>query len=212
MKLHWCPKTRSFRALWMLEEAGAAYERVLVDIRAGAQQDPAFLALNPMAKVPVLEHGAIIIADSTAICAWLADRLPEAGLAPSLNHTDRGSYLQWLIFPAAYMEPALVERQGGWKTNTHAHAWGDFDRVLAAMDAGLQKGPWLLGEHFSAADVTMGTGLGWGLKFGMIPATPLRTAYIERCEARPAYQRALAIDAGPEEAAPPPAGPKPPQD
>jgi glutathione S-transferase len=212
MRLHWCPRTRSLRALWMLEEAGAAYERVLVDIRAGEQRDPAFLALNPMAKVPVLEQGAIVIADSTAICAWLADRMPEAGLAPSLNHVDRGRYLQWLMFPAALMEPALAERLGGWAPNSTAHSWGDFDRVMGVMDAGLEQGPWILGEHFSAADVTLGSALRWGLLFGMIPSTPLRAGYVARCEARPAFQRALAIDAGPEEVAAPAAGPKLPQD
>jgi glutathione S-transferase len=183
----------------MLEEAGAAYERELVDIRAGAQNDPAFLALNRMGKVPVLQQGTVVIADSTAICAWLADRLPEAGLAPSLNHTDRGRYLQWLIFPAACIEPALVERHGGWEPNAMASAWGDFDRVMTTLDAGLSPGPWLLGEQFSAADVVLGTALRWGILFGIIPPTPSRTAYVERCEARPAFQRALAIDAGPEE-------------
>ncbi|MBC9177456.1 glutathione S-transferase family protein [Pseudoroseomonas ludipueritiae] len=213
MKLHWCPRTRSLRALWMLEEAGAAYERVLVDIHAGGQQDPAFLALNPMAKVPVLEQGAIVIADSTAICAWLADRMPEAGLAPPLNHTDRGRYLQWLIFPSAYMEPAMVERHGGWKGNPQAYGWGDFDRVMSTLDAGLAQGPWLLGQQFSAADVVLGSALRWGLMFDLIPSTPLRADYVRRCEARPALQRALAIDAGPEEAlAGAGAGPKPPQD
>ncbi|MFC7553052.1 glutathione S-transferase family protein [Pseudoroseomonas wenyumeiae] len=213
MKLHWCPRTRSLRALWMLEEAGAAYERVLVDIHAGEQRDPAFLALNPMAKVPVLEQGSIVIADSTAICAWLADRMPEAGLAPPLNHTDRGRYLQWLIFPSAYIEPAMVERHGGWQGNPQAYGWGDFDRVMATLDAGLAQGPWLLGQQFSAADVVLGSALRWGLLFGLIPGTPLRSDYVRRCEARPALQRALAIDAGPEEAlASTGAGPRPPRD
>jgi hypothetical protein len=97
----------------MLEEAGAAYERVLVDIREGGQDDPAFRALNPMGKVPVLEQDGTAIADSAVICAWIADRMPEAGLAPPLNHADRGRYLQWLMFPSIYMEPALAEHLGG---------------------------------------------------------------------------------------------------
>ncbi|MDB5368777.1 MAG: glutathione S-transferase, partial [Roseomonas sp.] len=190
MKLYWCPKTRSLRALWMLEEAGAAYERILVDIRTGGQADAAFLALNPMGKVPVLEQGATVIADSAAICAWLADRMPEAGLAPSLNHTDRGRYLQWLMFAGSCIEPALTERLGGWKTNSKAHGWGDLDRVLVTLDAGLQQGPWLLGEQFSAADVVVGSAVRWGLQFGMMAPAPVRSAYVERCEARPALQRA----------------------
>jgi glutathione S-transferase len=196
----------------MLEEAGAAYERVLVDINSGAQRHPAFLALNPMAKVPVLEQGTVVIADSTAICAWVADRLPEAGLAPSLNHTDRGRYLQWLLFPAIYIEPALAERLGGWTPNSRAHAWGDFDRVMETLDSGLANGPWILGEHFTAADVTLGTALRWGMMFDMISSTPRRAAYVERCEARPALQRALSIDAGPAEVVVTQAGPKLPRD
>jgi len=208
MKLYWCPRTRSLRALWMLEEAGAAYERVLVDIHGGQQKDPAFLALSPMGKVPVLQQGAIVIADSSAICGWLADRMPEAGLAPPLNHTDRGRYLQWLMFSGGYIEPALAEKLGGWTPNTIAHAWGDYSRVMATLDAGLDSGPWLLGQQFSAADVVVGSALRWGVMFGMIEATPVRTAYVSRCEARPAFQRALAIDAGPEEESHPPAAPK----
>jgi glutathione S-transferase len=211
MKLYWCPRTRSLRALWMLEEAGAAYERVLVDIHKGAQHSEAFKALNPMGKVPVLQQANVVIADSTAICAWLADRLPEAGLAPPLNHGDRARYLQWLVFPGAYIEPALAEKLGGWEPKTLAHAWGDYGRVMETLDLGLAQGPWLLGEHFSAADVVLGSALHWGLLFGMIEATPLRAAYVERCRARPAFQRALAIDSGPAEDAAP-AMPKPPVD
>lgn len=209
MKLYWCPRTRSLRALWMLEEAGAAYERVLVDIRTGAQNNPAFRELNTMGKVPVLQQGSTVIADSTAICAWVADRMPEAGLAPPLNHADRGKYLQWLLFPGAYIEPALAEKLGGWQPNTLAHAWGDYDRVMATVDAGLEGGPWLLGKQFSAADVVMGSALRWGLLFGMIESTPDRAAYVARCEARPAFQRAMTIDAGPEAEAQP-AAPKAP--
>ena len=214
MKLYWSPKTRSLRALWMLEEAGAAYERVLVDIAAGAQSTPEFRALNPMGKVPVLTQGtSVVVADSTAICAWLADRLPEAGLAPSLNHTDRGRYLQWLLFPSATLEPALVEKAGGWTGNPSAYGWGDYSRVVATLDAGLAPGPWLLGAQFSAADVVLGSALRWMLQFGMLPATPLRSDYVARCEARPALQRAIAIDAGPDEVvAALAAGPKLPRD
>lgn len=216
MKLYWYPRTRSLRVLWMLEEAGAAYERVLVDIDAPDHPKAEFRALNPMGKVPVLTQGSsVTIADSTAICAWLADRLPEAGLAPSLNSTERGRYLQWLMFPSATLEPALVEKAGGWTGNPRAYGWGDHERVMATLDLGLAQGPWLLGAQFSAADVVLGSALRWMLQFGMMPATPARTDYVARCEARPALQRAMAIDAGAEGAAPvpPPAGPKlPPRD
>ena len=213
MKLYWSPRTRSLRVLWMLEEAGAAYERELVDIATGAQQTPAFRALNPMGKVPVLTQGSsVTIADSTAICAWLADRLPEAGLAPSLNHTDRGRYLQWLMFASATLEPAVVEKAGGWTGNPTAYGWGDYGRVMATLDAGLAEGPWLLGASFSAADVVLGSALRWMLQFGLVEATATRSAFVARCEERPALQRAIAIDAGPEEAPAPTAGPKLPQD
>ena len=101
MKLYWAPQTRAFRAVWMLEEAGRPYERVLIDIRNGAQSTPAFQVVNPMMKVPALADGAAMVAESAAICAYVAERVPEANLAPPPGDPSRGRYLHWLFFAAA---------------------------------------------------------------------------------------------------------------
>ena len=105
MKLYWAPGTRSLRTLWMLEEAGAPYERVLVDLRNGGQNDPAFRRINPMGKVPAFEDGAAQLAESAAICAYIAERCPEAGLAPQIGDPLRGRYFHWLFFAPGCIEP-----------------------------------------------------------------------------------------------------------
>src|SRR5262249_34592954 len=106
MKLYWAPQPRAGRAVWMMEEAGAPYERVLVDIRSGAQNTPAYHAVNPMEKVPALTDGDAAVAESSAICAYVADRVPEAGLAPPIGDPSRGRYLHWLFFAAGCIEAA----------------------------------------------------------------------------------------------------------
>jgi glutathione S-transferase len=151
MKLYWAPKTRSFRAVWMLEEAGCAYERVLIDIYAGAQSDPAYRAINPMMKVPALTDGDACVAESAAICAFVAERVPQAGLAPPIGDPARGRYLHWLFFASGCIEPAFAQKMTGLTINPVAAGWGDFDRVIGTLETGLTPGPWILGERFSAA-------------------------------------------------------------
>jgi glutathione S-transferase len=196
VKLYWAPHTRAMRALWMLEETGCAYERVLVDITTGAQSHPDFLKINPMGKVPALVDGDATVAESGAICAWLADRFPEAGLAPPIGDPARGRYLQWLFFSAGCAEPAYTERMNGWTTDSSAAAWGNFDRVIAVQEEALSTGPWILGERFSAADVLLGIDLHYCMNvIKVIPEKPVLQAYAARCFERPALQRAIAIDA-----------------
>lgn len=195
MKLYWAPHTRSMRALWMLEETGCAYERVLVDITTGAQSHPDFLKINPMGKVPALVDGDMAVAESGAICAWLADRFPEAGLAPAADDPQRGRYLQWLFFSAGCAEPAYTEKMNGWTTDSSAAAWGGFDRVVAVQEEALSGGQWLLGERFSAADVVMGIDLHYCMNImKIVPQKSVLQAYVARCLERPALQRAISID------------------
>ncbi|MCC0001729.1 MAG: glutathione S-transferase family protein [Methylobacteriaceae bacterium] len=196
MKLYWAPGTRSLRTLWMLEEAGAPYERVLVDIRNGGQNDPAFRRINPMGKVPAFEDGAAQLAESAAICAYIAERCPEAGLAPQIGDPLRGRYFHWLFFAPGCIEPAFTQKFTKIELPTTAAGWGDFSRVFDALEGALQKGPWILGERFSAADVMIGCDLLFGVeRFKIVEPRPVFAAYLERCHARPALQRALAIDA-----------------
>ena len=159
MKLYWAPRTRSLRALWVLEEAGAPYERVRIDLSADEQKTPDFRAINPMAKVPALTDGPVAVAESGAICAYVAEAHPKAGLAPPLGDPARGRYLQWLFFSPGCIEPALLTKTANIPVDPRMASFGDFDRVFDVLEAAVAKGPWLLGARFSAADVMIGLDL-----------------------------------------------------
>ena len=195
MKLYWCPKTRAIRALWMLEELGMPFERVFIDIRdEKAKADPAFRAASPMGKVPALEDGPTRIWDSGAICAYLADQYPAAGLAPPIGAADRGRYLQWLMYTNSVIEPAMAEKFSKAAPSTVAHGWGSYDLMLRVLRDGVAAGPWILGQRFSAADVMLGTACQFLRQFKLLEDEPTIFAYADRCGARPAYQRAAAVD------------------
>jgi len=197
MKLYWSPRSRSFTTLWLMEEVGQPYERVLTDISTGAQRKAEYLAVNPMGKVPALQDGDATMAEAAAICAYVAERYPEAKLAPALGDPLRAKYLYWLFFSPGCIEPAITQLATKLEMNSVAAGWGDAQRVIDVLDTALQKGPWLLGENFSAADVMIGSGLNFGVRlFKMIPPRPSFDAYIARCMARPAFQRAEKIAAG----------------
>jgi glutathione S-transferase len=197
MKLYWCPRTRSFTALWLMEEAGQPYERVLTDISTGAQRKADYLKINPMGKVPALQDGEATLAEAAAICAYVAERYPDAKLAPPLGDPARAKYLYWLFFGPGCVEPAMMQLATKVEMNPVAAGWGDAQRVIDVLDTALQKGPWLLGDSFSAADIAIGSGLNFAVRlFKMIPARPSFDAYIARCMARPAFQRAEKIAAG----------------
>ena len=197
MQLYWSPRSRSFTALWLMEEAGAPYERVLTDISAGAQKKAEYLAINPMGKVPALKDGDATLAEAAAICAYVAERYPDAHLAPPIGDSLRAKYLYWLFFAPGCIEPAMVQVATKIEMNPVAAGWGDAARVVDVLDAALQKGPWLLGENFSAADIVIGSGLNFGMRlFKMIPSRPSFEDYVARCMERPAFQRAEKLAAG----------------
>src|ERR1700754_1090384 len=197
MKLYWAPRSRSFSALWLMEEAGQPYERVLTDISTGAQKKPEFLAINPMGKVPALKDGDVTIAEAAAICAYVAERYPDAKLAPPPGDPRRAKYLQWLFFAPSCIEPALIQIFTKIEVPTSTAAWGEATQVFDVLDKALEKGPWLLGDTFSAADIIVGSGLNFAVKlFKMVPTRPSFDRYIDACVARPAFQRATVIAAG----------------
>lgn len=197
MKLYWSPNTRSFRALWMLEEAGLPYERVKLDLTAGEHKRPEFLAVNPMGKVPALEDGAAKVAESAALCAYVADLAGGTGLAPPIGDPDRGRFLHWLVFSAACVEPAYMQKAMGWTIERPSMSgWGTHEAVMDVLEAAVAPGPWLLGDRFTAADVMIGSDLHFGVRlFKIVETRPAFEAYLDRCEARPAFQRAKAINA-----------------
>jgi len=199
MKLYWSPRSRSFSSLWLMEEAGVPYERVLTDISTGAQKTPEYLAINPMGKVPALRDGDATMAEAAAICAYVAERYPQARLAPPLGDPLRAKYLYWLFFVPSCVEPAMVQLATKIEMNPVSAGWGDATRVFDVLDGALSKsnGQWILGENFSAADVMVGSILNFVVRlFKMTPTRPSFDRYLDACAARPAFQRAGALAAG----------------
>ena len=197
MTLYWSPRSRSFSALWLMEETGQPYQRVLTDISKGAQKTPEYLAINPMGKVPALRDGEATLAEAAAICAYVAERLPQANLAPPVGDPRRAKYLHWLFFSPGCIEPAMVQLATKLEINPVSAGWGDAQRVFDVLDAALTKGPWILGESFSAADIMVGSALNFAVRlFKMAPPRPAFDRYLDACAARPAFQRASIIAAG----------------
>ena len=194
--LYWCPRTRAARAMWLLEELGEPYTLEVIDIRDPADRvRPDFLACSPLSKVPAIADGEVKIHDSATIGLYLADSYPAAGLAPAVDDPRRGDYLYWMLFTPGVLEPAMAEKHGGWATDRHRNGWGDFSTMIETLERGVSNGPWLLGEQFTAADVLVGSSANFIRMFGLLPENPAIEAYIDRCLARPAYQRTLARDA-----------------
>src|SRR3982074_2234819 len=173
MKLYWSPRSRSFSALWLMEETGQPYERVLTDISTGAQKTPEFLNIMRMGKGRALRDGEPTLAEAAAICAYVAERYPEAKLAPPPGDPLRAKYLYWLFFAPGCIGPASGQVATKIEMNSIAAGWGDAQRVFDVLDAALTKGPWILGDRFSAADIIIGSGLNFaGRLFQVGPARP----------------------------------------
>lgn len=193
--LHYAPRTRSFVALWLLEELGVPYRVESFDLATGHHKSAAHLALNPMGKVPVVVDRGVPVSELGAIAIYLADRFPAAGLAPAIDEPARAAYLRWVFFSSAIVEPALAEKFNKWEPRPRQHAWGSFDQMLDVAQRGLTPGPYLLGEHFTAADVTLAGGMRYAILFGAVPKEGPVADYVARMTARAAYARASAIEA-----------------
>jgi glutathione S-transferase len=195
IKLYWCQRTRASRAVWMLEEVGVDYERVVVDIRDKETQHPDFLAASPMGKVPAIEDGEVRMAESAAIALYLADRYSSGDLAPQTDSPQRGRFLYWMFYSPAVIEPAMAEKIQGAEPNHLSHGWGDWPSMIRTLEKGLEPGPWIMGERFSMADVMLGSSVIFMKVFNMLPESAILEAYAERCLARPGQQKAMALDA-----------------
>src|SRR5688572_546861 len=189
------PWSRAAGVVWMLEEVGVDYELRWVDIVAGAQKTPEFLKLSPMGKLPVLVDGAAVVTESAAIGVYLADRYAPGRLAPALDDPARGTYLRWAFFSPSVIEPAAAAQPSGGNFNAGAVGWGTYDTMLNATEAALSPGPFLLGERFTMADVILGGTLRFMLTFKMVEPRPAFTAYVQRLDERPAFQRSAARNA-----------------
>lgn len=195
--LYHSPNARSSGVLTLLEELDVPYELRVLNMKAGEQRLPDFLAVNPLGKVPALMDGDTLVTEQVAIFIHLADLFPQAGLAPSLDDPKRGAYLRWLVYYAACYEPALVDRFMDREPAEPMHTpYGDFDSMLGVIEAQLARSPYLLGDNISAADVLWGVALGWGMAFGLVPQRPVFAEYAARIGARPAAKRVVERDAG----------------
>lgn len=190
------PNSRSSGVLALLEELGADYELRVLNLKAGEQRAPAYLAVNPMGKVPALRHGDALITEQVAVYVYLADLYPDAGLAPRLDDPLRGPYLRWLAFYGSCFEPAVIDRSMKRDPAPAATSpYGDFETMLRTMTDQLERGPYLFGDRFTAADVLWGSALAWTTGFGLVPSSPAIERYLQAVQSRPAMIRARARDA-----------------
>jgi glutathione S-transferase len=189
------PMSRGRIVRWMLEEIGRPYRTELLDY--GAMKGPAFLAVNPMGKVPALRHGEVVVTETAAICAYLADAFPQAGLAPAPGDPLRGAYYRWMFFAAGPVEAAVTNKAFGFAVPEGREGmagYGSFAAVMDALEGAVSHGGYLVGDRFSAADLYLGSQIGWGMMFGTMEKRPAFEAYFARIASRPAAVRAREID------------------
>lgn len=194
LTLYTNPMSRGRIARWMLEEAGADYDTVLLDY-ASTMKQQAYLSVNPMAKVPAIVHRGRTVAECAAICAYMAEAFPAAGLAP--REEERADYHRWMFFAAGPIEAAITNRSLGVVPNDQQQrmvGYGDYDRVVGVLEAAVAAHDFIAGDRFTAADVYVGAQVIWGTQFGSLPKRDAFDAYIARLVARDAYVRAAALD------------------
>ncbi len=190
------PMSRGRIARWMLEEVGRPYRAEILGFGA-PMKSAAYKALNPMGKVPTLVHGDMVVTECAAICAYLADAFPEAGLAPDRSSRLRGPYYRWLFFSAGPLEAAVSNKAFGLEVppdRERAIGYGNFADAMDTLEYAVGRSEYLVGDRFSAADVYVGSQILWGLQFGSIEKRPVFEAYGARLAARPAAKRANEID------------------
>ena len=190
------PMSRGRIVRWMLEEVGHPYRTELMDYETTLKA-PAFLALNPMGKIPALRHGDTIVTETSAICAYLADAYPDAGLAPPVESALRGPYYRWLFFAAGPLEAAITNHALGFAVpegRQRMAGYGSMEDVLATLETTLAHSDHLVGDRFTTADLYLGAQLGWGMAFGMIEKRPAFERYCAKHNDRLAARRARDID------------------
>ena len=190
------PQSRGRIARWMLEEIGQPYAVEVVDY-ASMMKSPAYLAVNPMGKVPALRHGDVVVTETAAICAYLADAFPAACLAPPSGHKLRAPYYRWLFFTAGPVEYAVSNKALGFVVppdRERMMGYGKVSQVMSVLEAAVSQSDYLAGDSFTAADLVVGSQLGFGMMFGTIEKRPAFERYWQRVSSRPAYQRAKELD------------------
>jgi glutathione S-transferase len=190
---HHAPMSRSNIVHWMFEELGVPYELHAMSLERADHKTPAYVAINPMGKVPAITHQGVTITEAAAICAYLADEFPATKLSVPTGTPRRGIYLKWLFFGPSCLEQAIIDRiHDRPQILARASSYGDYDTVMETIGTTVATGPYLLGEQFTAADVVIGSGLQWGTLMKAVPERPEFAAYMRRLQARPALQRSFA--------------------
>lgn len=196
LTLYHIAPSRSSTVLWLLEEIGEPYEIRLLSMKRGENREPDYLKINPMGKVPAIDHDGVIVTESAAVCCYLADAFPAAGLNIPVGERERGPYLKWLFFSPGVIEPAVMDQafRREEAPPRSALGYGDFDTVMDVLADAVSKGPYLVGGRFTAADLVIGSMLHWGMAFGLIPEREEFKAYSGPLVERPAARRAQARD------------------
>ena len=197
------PMSRGQIVRWMIEETGASYETMVLDYASTMKQEP-YLSINPMGKVPAIVHDGHVVTECAAICAYLADAFPDAGLAPLAG--ERADYYRWLFFAAGPVEQAITNKAMGFAPTVEQGrmaGYGSFDQMVDVLEKAVGRQDYIAGNRFTAADVYVGAQVGWGLAFGTLPKRPAFEAYAARLTDRPAYRRGKAKDDALMPAAPP---------
>jgi glutathione S-transferase len=190
------PMSRGRIARWMLEEIGQPYKVEVLDY-ASTMKAPAYLAINPMGKVPALRHGDAVVTETAAICAYLADAFPQAKLAPPPGDRLRAPYYRWLFFSAGPVEAATSNKALGFVVPPERErmiGYGSFPQVMETLEAAVSRGDYLLGSSFTAADVYVGSQIGFGMMFGSMEKRPAFEKYWQKISSRPAMTRAKELD------------------
>ncbi len=190
------PRSRGRIVRWMLEEVGQPYRTEVLDYGT-TMKAPAYLAVNPMGKVPVLRHGDAVVTETAAICAYLADAFPQAKLAPPPGDRLRAPYYRWLFFAAGPIEASVSNKALGFIVPPEREpsiGYGSFERVMKTLEDAVSSANYLVGDSFTAADVYLGSQIGFGLMFGTLEKRPAFERYWQRISARPAYARARELD------------------
>jgi len=190
------PMSRGRIVRWMLEEVGRPYRTEVLDFGTSMKATE-YRQINPMGKVPAIRHGETIVTEAAAICAYLADAFPEAGLAPPHGDRRRGPYYRWLFFAAGPVEAAVTNKNLGLEVPSERRGtvgYGNLDDVVDALEFAVSQHEYIAGDRFTAADVYAGSQIGWGMRFGSIEKRPAFERYWERIGSRPAALRARDID------------------
>ncbi|SFP90264.1 glutathione S-transferase family protein [Sphingomonas rubra] len=189
------PQSRGRIVRWMLEETGASYDIVVLGYADSMKSDD-YRAINPMMKVPAIVHDGRVVTETAAICAYLADAFPQAGLAPRTDE-ERAAYYRWMFFAAGPMETAIINKSMGVEPDADQQrmaGYGNFALAAGVLEQAVATTRFVAGDRFTAADVYVGSGIGWYTRFGLLPQNGVFDAYLERIESRDAFKRAGELD------------------